>query len=40
MPNQPTESAQIRTLLVIPVEAAGRLAVSVAAADLGRAPRR
>ena len=34
-PNQPTESAQVRTLLVIPVEAAGRLAVSVAVADLG-----
>jgi transglutaminase-like putative cysteine protease len=35
MPDQPTESATIRTLLVIPVEVAGRLAVSVAAADLG-----
>ena len=35
MPNQPTEFATIRTLLVIPVEVAGRLAVSVAAADLG-----
>ena len=35
MPDQTTESATIRTLLVIPVEVAGRLAVSVAAADLG-----
>lgn len=35
MNTQPTESAQVRTLLVIPVQASGRLAVSVAAADLG-----
>lgn len=33
MPDQPTESVTVRTLLVIPVAAAGRLAVSVAVAD-------